>query len=370
MRLLLFGATSTVCGLVAVLYTQQVLATPFNFRPATGGWSDRWRLITLPVNKPGALTPELTITEVIGYGRFSVMGQSDYYGDKTFTKCSYHPTSINKEKAINQIIYDAKEMRHPSGKHFVKMVHSFKAGLPYKIASWFKSTALHKYVKALPIGQCIVTEYAGKETIDSHFKRQNVKKQRDAYDLIYQLLEALAFLHKEGITYNDLNPSDVFVSVDENNRAKLKLVDFDSSSTFKRTLANVAMGKYTGRAVEYMPPEALSKDKTYNLLVGETWSVGAMIYHLLTERAVTGQLMPTNKRFDSKLFKSQLRGYLKPHNFVVPPIGIYSNPPRPISDFLMDIFYKLLDTDPTRRLAPAAFLEKYPYNESIARELA
>jgi hypothetical protein len=65
--------------------------------------------------------------------------------------------------------------------------------LPYKLSSWVKPKFLKNYMNSLPLSQCIVTEYAGEETFDVDCKRKDIKKERDAYELIYQLLQSMPY---------------------------------------------------------------------------------------------------------------------------------------------------------------------------------
>ncbi|KAI8051308.1 kinase-like domain-containing protein [Syncephalis plumigaleata] len=363
--------TFTVAGIIHVLVlaacVHQVLASPKHFRPAKPN-SDKWKLITLPVDKPDALAKGLTVKKTIGYGDYSVMGYAHYNGDEAFVKCSYASNSIKKEKtAYESIVKFRSENPNVKGsQYFVKLVHSFTMGLPYKVSSFVKKFITTKWPKSLSFtpGQCIITEYAGKQTLDTYLEHLTTRRYPIIYKLIYQLLEALQYLHKAGIAYNDLKPTDVVISLDESNNPILKLIDFDRSLTFDATKTDAPEGKVRGLTFNYVAPEILSFSN-YNLLTADTWAVGAIFYHLLTGwtvfEALQGRYTSDYQRNKFKLLRDYQSGKL--------PISPATRGPRNnefIPHYLTILLSRLLIINPKARYPPETFLQLNRYNPAYA----
>lgn len=85
------------------------------------------------------------------------------------------------------------------------------------------ATLAYKEIEGL--GECIISEYAGDETILEHIQKRRTIPE-EIYPLIEQLCVAVDFLHTKGVSHNKLNCSNILVS--ENNC--LKIIDFSEST--------------------------------------------------------------------------------------------------------------------------------------------
>ena len=103
-------------------------------------------------------------------------------------------------------------------------------------------------------------------TLSEAGHNRSVDKQ---IELILQVLEALAYLHRHSILHNDLKPSNLLVVHD-----KVKLVDFG----FSRRISEVKTEQMHG-TLAYSSPEQLRKH--HITPVSEQFSVGLMVYEML-----------------------------------------------------------------------------------------
>ena len=136
-------------------------------------------------------------------------------------------------------------------------------------------------------------------------------------DLIEQLLQGLAYLHRRGILHRDIKPENVLV-----NEGVVKLLDFGLS---QHTDEEGAMG---GSPL-YMAPELVGGDDPSP--ASDLYAVGILLYQLLTENHPYG-------RFDTGFYNRLLR--------VEPNFQDFPESIRPIAQ-------RLLAKDPSKRYQQA-----------------
>lgn len=108
-----------------------------------------------------------------------------------------------------------------------------------------------------------------------------------AVGIVEQMLEPLAKAHAKGFIHRDLKPDNIFLSVDDEGRQRVKLLDFGLAREVDKggtTRTGITFG-----TPEYMSPEqAMSARKVRS--PGDVWAVGAMLYELLSgEHPFTGE---------------------------------------------------------------------------------
>ena len=181
----------------------------------------------------------------------------------------------------------------------------------------------------------IVMEYCeGGDLFD--FIMKSPQKRLDDFntiDLLIQILSSLDYLHNVlKICHRDLKPENFLISINEQNRPILKLIDFGLATYICR--GEKMKGKIG--TTMYMAPEIL-KNEPFNEKI-DVWSAGIILFNMMTgcEPFASG-----NEKF------KQYQIINKPINF-----DVIKN------DYLRELCQEMLEKDPEKRLDAATSLEK------------
>lgn len=149
--------------------------------------------------------------------------------------------------------------------------------------------------------------------------------EKDASNLIRQILEAVGYMHKQGVVHRDLKPENLlFYSSDED--SKIMVSDFGLSKMEDSGIMATACG-----TPGYVAPEVLAQ-KPYGKAV-DVWSIGVISYILLCGYP------PFYDENDANLFAQILKGE---YEFDSP----YWDD---ISDFAKDFIKQLICVDVEKR---------------------
>jgi 5'-AMP-activated protein kinase catalytic alpha subunit len=167
----------------------------------------------------------------------------------------------------------------------------------------------------------LIMEYAsGGELFDYIVKHQRVQ-EREACRFFQQLISGIEYLSRLNVVHRDLKPENLLIDYDKG----IKIVDFGLSNTYKDgELLKTACGSPC-----YAAPEMIA-GKKYNGTNVDIWSCGVILFAL-----ICGYL-PFEDPNTSNLYKKILSADYQTPSFV--------------SDEAKDLFSKILDTDPKRRL--------------------
>ncbi|KAJ8412102.1 hypothetical protein AAFF_G00143690 [Aldrovandia affinis] len=145
---------------------------------------------------------------------------------------------------------------------------------------------------------------SGGELFDRILDR-GVYTEKDASDVIRQVLQAVSYLHQNSIVHRDLKPENLlYYSQDEN--AKIMISDFGLSKMEDLGVMSTACG-----TPGYVAPEVLAQ-KPYSKAV-DCWSIGVITYILLcgyppfyedTETQLFSKIMKAQYEFDSPFWDS------------------------------------------------------------------
>ena len=100
------------------------------------------------------------------------------------------------------------------------------------------------------VGDCIVMEYVDGVTLREFLRTKPSAKVR--LRIVYELLDALAFVHAKQIVHRDLKPSNILVT---RNGAHVKIIDFGLSDSDSHAILKQPAGSR-----EYAAPEQLRGD--------------------------------------------------------------------------------------------------------------
>mmetsp|Transcript_9299 Transcript_9299/g.19867 ORF Transcript_9299/g.19867 Transcript_9299/m.19867 type:complete len:358 (+) Transcript_9299:60-1133(+) len=192
----------------------------------------------------------------------------------------------------------------------------------------------------------IVTELVtGGELLDRVTEKGNYT-ERDAANLIRQILDGVAYLHSQGIVHRDLKLENM-VMLNERDDSPVKIADFGLSKFFSpETVLSTMCG-----SPQYVAPEVLGVGdglKEYSPAV-DMWSVGVILFILLSGYS------PFDDDNDAVLFEKIKKGNYDADD------PIWEN----ISADAKDIVAKLLTVDSGKRLTAEQALQ-HPWVQGLA----
>ena len=128
-----------------------------------------------------------------------------------------------------------------------------------------------------------VTEYCNKNGL-------NIKQR---LQLFITICEAVQHAHQKGIIHRDLKPSNILVAQTDE-RALPKIIDFGLSKPLDDTLRDPEFESFTSfgqvlGSINYMSPEQASLETTDVDTRSDIYSLGAILYELLTGTTPLGQ---------------------------------------------------------------------------------
>jgi serine/threonine-protein kinase len=140
----------------------------------------------------------------------------------------------------------------------------------------------------------MVMELLEGEDLDDVLDRRGALPVEEAIDVVLQACDAISEAHEAKIVHRDLKPSNLFVTKRRDGRPLIKVLDFGIS---KLTVLDEKADEATKRVVthestvmgspSYMSPEQVRADKDVDQRA-DIWSLGAILYELLTGREPFG----------------------------------------------------------------------------------
>lgn len=218
------------------------------------------------------ITKKYVFHEVLGTGAFSevFMAEEKSSNKKYAVKCINKRNLSGKEEAVENEIAILKKVNHPN---IIRLWEIF-------------DNKTHLYL--------VMDLVQGGELFDRIVEKGSYT-EKDASDLIRQILLAVDYLHGQGIVHRDLKPENLlYYSPDDD--SKIMISDFGLSKTEEDdSMMATACG-----TPGYVAPEVL-KQKPYGKAV-DCWAVGVICYILLCGYP------PFYDESDANLFAQIMRG--------------------------------------------------------------
>ncbi len=171
---------------------------------------------------------------------------------------------------------------------------------------------------------------AGKNLAD--LVRDNPLPAKRAAGYIRTIAEAIHYAHQRGILHRDLKPSNVLI--DEFDQPRI--TDFGLAKQLNADAELTATGQVLG-SPNYMPPEQADAKRGALGTHGDVYSLGAILYHLLTGRSP----------FLAETLEDTMRQLL--NNEPVAPRSLNASVPRDLETICL----KCLEKEPKRRYSSA-----------------
>jgi cell division control protein CDC15 len=123
-------------------------------------------------------------------------------------------------------------------------------------------------------GAVLVEEFFDGDSLEIMFgdEMEGRRSENFACFLFIQLLDAVAYLHKQGVIHRDVKAQNVLVS---RNMTDLRLIDFNCSKLLAEGMALTMTGTR-----EYMPPEVLKGSSPSE--ASDVWACGLCFHYMLT----------------------------------------------------------------------------------------
>jgi eukaryotic-like serine/threonine-protein kinase len=152
-----------------------------------------------------------------------------------------------------------------------------------------------------------------------------------AIRIAIRVLDALEYIHEQGVVHRDLKPENIMVDANDN----VKLIDFGiagDSGARRLTYANFTA---TLGTADYISPEQVKGKRGDGR--SDIYSMGVILYEMLTGR------LPFSGSSPMQIMNDRLL------NYPLPP----SNADPSISPQLQEVLYRALERDPQNRYAHA-----------------
>ncbi|MCC5945898.1 MAG: protein kinase [Bernardetiaceae bacterium] len=191
------------------------------------------------------------------------------------------PHFDNFEVFKNRFMQEAQTLAKFSGKRGIVQISDIfeENNTVYFVMDFIEGQPLSQIVKKRGISyvnQLLKSGIISPEEAKNHSKKNGTPlSESEAIDYAMQILEALKFVHQEGILHRDIKPDNLIVRKEDN---QITLIDFGIAREYVEDETKTQTAMLT---IGYAPPEQrLSKTKRNASL--DLYSVGAVLYYCLT----------------------------------------------------------------------------------------
>jgi len=126
----------------------------------------------------------------------------------------------------------------------------------------------------------VVMEHASGGDLFQHLAQTGRIQEKEVKEKFRQIVSAVRYCHQKNIVHRDLKPENILLDSKNN----IKITDFDLSEEF---VPGAQLDTYCG-TLEYFPPEFF-KGKKFHGPEAEVWSLGVLLYELLTDCCPFGE---------------------------------------------------------------------------------
>ncbi|HSG31911.1 MAG TPA: protein kinase [Thermodesulfobacteriota bacterium] len=124
----------------------------------------------------------------------------------------------------------------------------------------------------------IVMEYVDGETLDQKLKREGTISEEQAISLSLPVLQALDFMHSNGVVHRDIKPSNIMIT----KTGLVKVTDFGIAKIVNEKTQQTKTGMVG--SLYYISPEQILGEQTS--AATDVYSFGATLFHMVTGKAL------------------------------------------------------------------------------------
>lgn len=192
--------------------------------------------------------------------------------------------------------------------------------------SWLQSKSANAVFLASPMSHSHVIRLCNGGELFERIASEQYFSERDAANVIKQVLSAINYCHSRNIVHRDLKPENILLDKD-GDTPKVTIIDFGTSGVFED---NKKMSQKFGTPY-YIAPEVLKKSYDQKC---DLWSCGVILYILLVGYP------PFNGQSDEQIIQAVLSGR---YTLMEPEW-------EEVSDEAKDLVIKLLEYNPAKRI--------------------
>ena len=125
----------------------------------------------------------------------------------------------------------------------------------------------------------LILPYCSQGSTFKYIKNHESMPEKECWQMIHDVASGLAYMHEKTppLVHQDIKPDNILI----NDEGRYMITDFGISTRVRSTIRNGQSQEQSGGTMAYMGPECFSA-KPKPIMAGDIWSMGAMMYELIT----------------------------------------------------------------------------------------